>query len=55
MLQIEKFSQQAERFSGDKLAANFVTGKSSALQQQNAGARPRRRNARRKSLPGLLR
>ena len=44
MLQIEKIPEQAERFRGDKLAANLVAGKSSALEQQDAGALSRRRN-----------
>ena len=44
MFTIEKIRKQAKRFRGDKLAAYFVAGKASALEQQHAGALSRRRD-----------
>ena len=55
MFKIEKLCKQAQRFRGDKLAANFVAGKSSAIEQQNAGALVAPPRSRRRSLPGPLR
>ena len=53
ILRSEQIAEQVKRFSRNKFAANFMTWKTSALNQQHGGAAAGRGNGWQKFPPGL--